>query len=114
MMDFWDQMNALDPGLAERATGLRDYVFRGGRLPQSTKELIYVGICCAMRLPVAIGIHARRALEYGASREEVYEAAAMSLPAAGIPAFREAVTLLRDLLLPVTEGGAVKAIEAPE
>ena len=105
MVDFWKQMEGRDPALAEKAVGLRYYVFREGTLSQTTKELIYVGICSAMRLPVATRVHAERARERGATRAQVYEAVALSIAAAGIPAYREAVTLLRDIIWPA-EGGA--------
>jgi alkylhydroperoxidase/carboxymuconolactone decarboxylase family protein YurZ len=107
MMEFWDRMSERDPGLAEKAIGLRDYVFQEGALSQGTKELIYVGICCAMRLPVAIRVHVERALEHGATRVQIYEAVALSVVAAGIPAYREAVTLLQDVLWP-SEGKTVR------
>lgn len=100
MIDFWDRMSKTDPELAEKAIALRDYVFQEGTLSQTTKELIYVGICCSMRLPIATRVHAERALERGATRAQVYEAVALSVVAAGIPAYREAVTLLQDVLWP--------------
>ncbi len=104
MTDFWQRMEALDPALSEKATRLRDHVFAEGKLPRRTKELIYLGMCCAMRFPDGIRIHARRALEYGATPEEVYEAVALSVVGAGIPAYREAIILLRDLLWPAGAG----------
>jgi alkylhydroperoxidase/carboxymuconolactone decarboxylase family protein YurZ len=100
MVDFWSKMSGIDQGLAEKAVALRDYVFREGALSQTTKELVYVGICSAMRLPVATRVHAERALECGATRAQIYEAVALSIAAAGIPAYREAVTLLQDILWP--------------
>ncbi len=100
MRDFWSEMQPLDPALTASATGLRDLVFAEGKLPRRTKELIYLGMCCAIRFPDGIRIHAQRALEHGASREEVYEAVALSVVGAGIPAYREAVIILKDLLWP--------------
>ncbi len=93
-------MDAVDPALTARATGLRDHVFADGALPRRTKELIYLGMCCAIRFPDGIRIHAARALDLGATREEVREAVALSVVAAGIPAYREAVKVLRDILWP--------------
>lgn len=103
MPDFWQRMGEVDPTLTEKATTLRDYVFADGRLPRRTKELIYLGMCCAIRFSDGIRIHARRALEHGSSREEIHEAVALSLIGVGVPAYREAIILLRDLLWPATE-----------
>ncbi len=102
MPDFWQKMEALEPELTAKATGLRDYVFAEGALPRRTKELIYLGMCCATRFHDGIRIHAQRALEQGATAEEVYEAIALSIVCAGIPAFREAVNTVRQLIWPTT------------
>ncbi len=83
MPDFWMRMEKADAGLTERATVLRDHVFSDGALPRCTKA-----------------IHARRALEHGATPAQVQEAVALSVVAAGIPAYREAIKLLWDTLWP--------------
>ncbi len=93
MPDFWMRMEKADAGLTERATVLRDHVFSDGALPRCTKE-------GAIRFPDGIRIHARRALEHGATPAQVQEAVALSVVAAGIPAYREAIKLLWDTLWP--------------
>ena len=100
MPDFWTRMQKADADITTRATGMRDHVFADGALTRRTKELIYLGMCCATRFPDGIRIHAHRALEHGATRAEVYEAVALSVVAAGIPAYREAVKLLWEVLWP--------------
>ena len=102
MPDFWQKMEALEPQLTAKATGLRDHVFADGALPRKTKELIYLGMCCVTRFHDGIRIHAQRALEHGATPDEVYEAIALSIVCAGIPAFREAVNTVRQLIWPTT------------
>src|SRR5256884_6626557 len=67
MPDFWMRMEKADAGLTERATVLRDHVFSDGALPRCTKE-------GAIRFPDGIRIHARRALEHGATPAQVQEA----------------------------------------
>jgi len=93
MPDFWMRMEKADAGLTERATVLRDHVFSDGALPRCTKE-------GAIRFPDGIRIHARRALEHGATPAQVQEAVALSGVAAGIPAYREAIKLLWGTLWP--------------
>lgn len=95
MSDFWQKIGApVDAGLAERATGLRDYVFKDGALPRKTKELIYLGMSCAMKFHDGVRIHGRFAKRFGATTEEINEAVALSIVAAGIPAYREAMKIL--------------------
>lgn len=77
MPDFWPRMEKADPAIAAKATALRDHVF-----------------------PDGIRIHARRALEHGATREEVHEAVALTIVASGIPSYREAIKLLWQELWP--------------
>ena len=100
MTDFWQRMDAIDQRLTAKATDLRDHVFADGALPRKTKELVYLGMCCVLRFEDGIRIHGQRALDFGASRSEVYEAVSLSIVAAGIPAYREAIKTLRGLLWP--------------
>lgn len=106
MPDFWKRMAELEPGLTEKATGLRDFVFADGALPRKTKELVYLGMCCATRFTDGIRIHAQRALEHGATVDEVHEAVALCIAGAGIPAYREAVKTIGDLIWPARKVGA--------
>ena len=97
MTDFWQRIGApVDAVLAEKAIGLRDYVFREGSLSRKTKELIYLGMSCAMKFHDGVRIHGRFARQFGASKEEIYEAVALSIVAAGIPAYREAMKVLKE------------------
>ena len=66
----------LDPEYFEKLKGIYvDGTFgREGALPRRTKELIMVGICCALNRPRGVRLHSERALTLGASPREVLEA----------------------------------------
>lgn len=49
-------------------------VFKEGVLSTKTKELIAVGVAHATRCPCCIEVHVKRALDAGASNEEIAEA----------------------------------------
>src|SRR4026208_1549776 len=72
----YDVVATLDPEYFEKLKGLYvDGTFgREGALPRKTKELIMVGITCALRVARGVRIHSERALALGASPQEVLEA----------------------------------------
>ena len=57
----------LDPEYFEKLKGIYvDGTFgREGALPRQTKELIMVGICCALNRPRGVRLHSERALTLG-------------------------------------------------
>lgn len=56
-----------------------------GPLDRKTVELVKLGICTGMGLESAVKSHARRALQHGASREEVEQVIALAVNPAGFP-----------------------------
>jgi 4-carboxymuconolactone decarboxylase len=56
-----------------------------GPLDRKTIELIKLGMCVASGLESATRSHARRALQHGASREEVEQAIALAVNPCGLP-----------------------------
>ena len=65
----YDIIAQLDPEYFEKLKGLYvDGTFgREGALPRKTKELIMVGICCALNRPRGVRLHSERALTLGAA-----------------------------------------------
>src|SRR5262245_19109958 len=74
----------LDPEYFEKLRGIYvDGTFgRNGALGRKEKELIMVGICCALRAQRGVRIHTDRALMSGATPRQVLEA----IEVAAIPA----------------------------
>ena len=90
----------LDPEYFEKLKGLYvDGTFgREGTLPRKTKELIMVGITCALRLQRGVRIHSERALTLGASPREVLEAMEVAAIPGGMPGLWLGVETLQEIL----------------
>ncbi|WP_027622903.1 carboxymuconolactone decarboxylase family protein [Clostridium lundense] len=61
-----------------------------------TKELISVGIACYNRCEYCIVYHTYKAFEAGATKDEILEAAMVSVAFGGGPSMAYSVTLLKD------------------
>src|ERR1044071_940690 len=90
----------LDPQYFEKLKGLYiDGTFgREGALPRRTKELIMVGICCALNRPRGVRLHSERALTLGASPREVLEAVEVAAIPGGMPGLWLGVETLQEIL----------------
>lgn len=96
----YDVIARLDPEYFEKLKGLYvDGTFgREGALPRQTKELIMVGICCALFRPRGIRVHTERALALGASPKEVLEAMEVAAIPGGMPGLWAGVETLQEIL----------------
>ena len=83
----YDIIAKLDPEYFEKLKGLYvDGTFgRDGALPRKTKELIMIGICCALLRPRGIRLHSERALTLGATPKELMEAMEVAAIPGGMP-----------------------------
>src|SRR3972149_8747207 len=74
--DAYEIIAELDPEYFAKLKGLYvDATFgREGALARKTKELIMVGITCALLRPRGVRVHTDRALSLGAAAREVLEA----------------------------------------
>lgn len=99
-------LNAFTGGLQEVAgtnpeqmtafMNLLGAAYKPGKLDTKMKELISVAIGVYNRCEYCIVFHAYKALEAGASREEIMEAAMVSAAFGGGPTIAYSVTLLKD------------------
>jgi AhpD family alkylhydroperoxidase len=76
--------------------GLLGKTYEEGALNTKTKELISVGIAAYNRCEYCIVFHVYKALEAGATRAEIMEAAMVSVAFGGGPSMAYSVTLLKD------------------
>ncbi len=90
----------MDPEYFEKLKGIYvDGTFgREGALPRKTKELIMVGICCALNRPRGVKLHSERALTLGAAPREVLEAVEVAAIPGGMPGLWLGVETLNDIL----------------
>jgi len=68
------------------------------KLDAKTKELISVGIACYNRCEYCIVYHTYKAFEAGATKEEILEAAMVSVAFGGGPSMAYSVTLLKECI----------------
>jgi 4-carboxymuconolactone decarboxylase len=90
----------LDPEYFEKLKGLYvDGTFgREGALPRKTKELIMVGITCALSRPRGVRLHSERAMALGATPKEVLEAIEVAAIPGGMPGLWLGVETLQEVL----------------
>jgi 4-carboxymuconolactone decarboxylase len=96
----YDIIAKLDPEYFEKLKGLYvDGTFgREGALPRKTKELIMVGITCALNRPRGVRLHSERALILGASPREILEAMEVAAIPGGMPGLWLGVETLQEIL----------------
>ena len=96
----YDLIAQMDPEYFDKLKGLYvDGTFgREGALPRKTKDLIMVGICCALNRPRGVKLHSERALTLGVSPREVLEAVEVAAIPGGMPGLWLGVETLNDIL----------------
>src|SRR6056297_43492 len=85
-------------GNVEGFMSLLGTTYEDGILSTKTKELISVGIACYNRCLYCIVFHTYKALESGATREEILQAAMTSVAFGGGPSMAYSVTMLKESL----------------
>jgi 4-carboxymuconolactone decarboxylase len=96
----YDIIAELDPEYFEKLKGFYvDGTFgREGALPRKTKELIMVGITCALNRPRGVKLHSERAMALGATPREVLEAVEVAAIPGGLPGLWLGVETLQEIL----------------
>lgn len=96
----YDLIADLDPEYFEKLKGIYvDGTFgRDGALGRKEKELIMVGICCALRVQRGVRIHADRALSLGATPKQVLEAIEVAAIPGGMPGLWLGAETLKEVL----------------
>ncbi len=84
-----------------------------GPLPKKERALIKLAISIGAWLEGAVHSHVRKALEAGASPEEIRHTALLALPTIGFPSTMAVLTWIDDILgAPAPKGGKRQAIRA--
>jgi len=89
---------ATNPEHVEAFMGLLGAAYEPKALDLKQKELISVAVGCYNRCEYCIVYHTYKALEAGASREEIVESAMVSVAFGGGPSMAYSVTLLKECL----------------
>ena len=69
-----NHFKSLMPELAKNFDNLMELTFKDGALPAKTKELIALGISVTVRCEPCMHYHIDKAMEKGATKEEILEA----------------------------------------
>lgn len=73
---------------------------KAGPMDEKTCELVKLGIAVGVQSEGAVHSHTRKALDAGASTEEVRQVVLLSLPTIGWPSMMAAFTWVEDILSP--------------
>lgn len=92
------QLSGEVPDFINSFMGLLGATYKEGTLPVKTKELISVGIAAYNRCEYCIVFHVYKALEAGATRAEILEAAQTAVAFGGGPSMAYTVTVLKESL----------------
>jgi alkylhydroperoxidase/carboxymuconolactone decarboxylase family protein YurZ len=97
-LPHWQVMERFDSALLDKLEPWREQLLTEGVLPLRDKELIMSAMCGVVRFLPGFTIHAERALDHGATDQELFEVCALTLLIGGVPAYRESVLALDRLL----------------
>ena len=81
------RIQAQAPNVARGFGGLFQAVMKDGAMSVREKELVALGIALAERCPPCIHLHVQKCLAAGATREQIVEAAGVTVMMRGGPAF---------------------------
>ena len=82
-----DKLKTEIPDTIQGFGGLFQKVMKDGALTVKEKELIALGIGVASHCPPCIRSHVQKCLEYGATRQQILEAASVAVVMGGGPAY---------------------------
>lgn len=91
-----ESLSTTNPENVDAFMGLLGASYEPKALDLKTKELMSIAIACYNRCEYCIVYHSYKALEAGASKEEILEAAMVAVAFGGGPSMAYSVTLLRD------------------
>lgn len=87
LSEFMEKFEKKCPDVATSFYNLHDTVNKEGKLSIKEKEFIALGISVSARCEYCIYFHTARAMESGATEEEILEAASVAVYMGGGPAF---------------------------
>jgi len=98
ILPHWLVMKEFDEELYRKIGDWRTHIGEDATIPPKYKELIMVAMCCVIKFPAGIKAHAKYAMEEGATPKELFMTAAQSMLIGGVPAYREGITAIKEVL----------------
>ena len=92
-----EQMKAQTPEVVNGFMGMFAKTMKAGALDVKQKELIALAVGVAVRCKPCIILHVQKALQAGASREEILEAVGVAVMMGGGPTYTHVPEVLRAL-----------------
>jgi 4-carboxymuconolactone decarboxylase len=93
----YESMRDRFPSLIQASTNLGEAAKEAGPLDLKSAHLIQMAAAAAIRSEGAVHSHAKRAIEAGASTDEVYHAVLVLVSTIGFPAVAAAVSWIDDI-----------------
>ena len=95
----WQIMKDMNENMHEATTAWRNAVSGGGNTIFTAKEkqLLILAMCCATRHYPGVKAHAGHALREGATKEELFGVAALSMIIGGCPSYGESVKIINEV-----------------
>ena len=91
LMPQWKVLEQMDGELSEIISKWRGNLFSAKNLEPKYKEIIMVCMNCIHCFEAGIELHMLRAIEQGATKEEIFDALTLTLLNGGFPSFRAGV-----------------------
>jgi alkylhydroperoxidase/carboxymuconolactone decarboxylase family protein YurZ len=102
---FYSEFREARPEVVRAYEVLGDATRKAGPLAPGQIELIKLALAAGARLEGAVHSHARRALEAGATAEELRHVPLLAITTLGFPAAMAIRALIEDVLAPATPRG---------
>jgi len=97
---FYETFRAAHPGVVDAYEALGDATREAGPLDAKQAELVKLGLAAGARITGAIHSHARRALEAGATPDEIRHVALLAITTLGFPSAMAVRAMIEDVLTP--------------
>lgn len=99
---FYESFRTAHPKVTEAYETLGDATRAAGPLSPAQAELVKLALAAGARIQGAIHSHARRALEAGATPDEIRHVALLAITTLGFPSAMAVRAMIEDVLSPET------------
>lgn len=93
----WQVLASQDPELNEKVQAWKSHIEESDSLERKYKELLMVSMSCVARFNSGLRAHSKKALQYGATKAELFAAIEQSFFIGGVPAFREGALVFAEM-----------------
>ncbi len=93
----WQVLAVEDPELNETIQKWKEQLFGSDALERKYRELLMVSMACVAHFNSGVTAHAKKALQFGATKAELFAAIEQSFFIGGVPAFREGALVFAEL-----------------